>query len=108
MDRGNASVAAQIDALHPAVLRLIEKAAEGGARHGRWTGVCGGLASDLAAVPILIGLGVRELSATANQVADIKALVASMTLEECQALARKALAAKSPAEVRALAGKGDK
>ncbi|HMA51653.1 MAG TPA: phosphoenolpyruvate--protein phosphotransferase [Magnetospirillaceae bacterium] len=108
MDRGNASVAAQIDALHPAVLRLIEKAAEGGARHGRWTGVCGGLASDLAAVPILIGLGVRELSATANQVADIKALVSGMTLEDCQALAQRALVATSPAEVRALAAKGDK
>jgi phosphocarrier protein FPr/phosphocarrier protein len=106
MDRGNASVAAQIDALHPAVLRLIEKAAEGGARHGRWTGVCGGLASDLAAVPILIGLGVRELSATANQIADIKALVSSMTLEQCRSLAQRALVATSPAEVRALAGQG--
>ena len=107
MDRGNASVAAQIDAMHPAVLRLIEKAAEGGARHGRWTGVCGGLASDLAAVPILIGLGVRELSATANQIADIKALVSNMTLEECRSLAQKALACASPAEVRALAKRGD-
>jgi phosphocarrier protein FPr/phosphocarrier protein len=107
MDRGNASVAAQIDALHPAVLRLIEKAAEGGAKHGRWTGVCGGLASDLAAVPILIGLGVRELSATANQIADIKALVSSMTMADCQSLAQKALVATSPAEVRALVAKGD-
>jgi len=108
MDRGNASVAAQIDALHPAVLRLVAEAAKGGARHDRWTGVCGGLASDLAAVPILIGLGVRELSATASQIADIKALVSSMTLEECQDLARRALEASSPAEVRALAKKGDK
>ena len=107
MDRGNAAVAAQIDALHPAVLRLIAKAAEGGALHDRWTGVCGGLASDLAAVPILIGLGVRELSATANQIADIKSLVSSMTLEQCRSLAHRALAASSPAEVRALAEKGD-
>ena len=106
MDRGNASVAAEIDALHPAVLRLIALAAEGGAKHDRWTGVCGGLASDLAAVPILIGLGVRELSATAGQIADIKALVAGITLEECQKLAQRALAASSPAEVRALAAEG--
>ncbi len=106
MDRGNASVAAEIDALHPAVLRLIAQAAQGGALHDRWTGVCGGLASDLAAVAILIGLGVRELSATANQIADIKALVASVTLSHCQDLARRALAATSPAEVRALAAKG--
>jgi phosphocarrier protein FPr/phosphocarrier protein len=102
MDRGNAAIAAQIDALHPAVLRLIKQAAEGGARHGRWTGVCGGLASDLAAVPILVGLGVRELSATAGQIADIKALVGAMTLRECEDLAGRALAASSAAEVRAL------
>lgn len=106
MDRGNASVAAEIDALHPAVLRLIAQAAQGGALHDRWTGVCGGLASDLAAVAILIGLGVRELSATAGQIADIKALVSSLTLEQCQELARRALAAASPSEVRALAAKG--
>jgi len=106
MDRGNASVAAHIDALHPAVLRLIAQAAQGGALHKRWTGVCGGLASDLAAVPILIGLGVRELSATASQIADIKALVGSMTLTECEALAREALAASSAAEVRALVSGG--
>jgi phosphocarrier protein FPr/phosphocarrier protein len=102
MDRGNASVAADIDALHPAVLRLIAQAAQGGALHKRWTGVCGGLASDLTAVPILVGLGVRELSATASQIADIKALVGSMTLPDCESLARKALAASSAAEVRAL------
>jgi phosphocarrier protein FPr/phosphocarrier protein len=106
MDRGNASVAAQIDALHPAVLRLIAQAAQGGSLHDRWTGVCGGLASDLAAVPILVGLGVRELSATAGQIADIKALVGSMTLKDCQTLARRALAASSAAEVRALAAGG--
>jgi phosphocarrier protein FPr/phosphocarrier protein len=106
MDRGNSSVAAEIDALHPAVLRLIAQAAKGGALHGRWTGVCGGLASDLTAVPILVGLGVRELSATANQIADIKALVGSMTLQECEALAKRALAASSAAEVRSLASGG--
>jgi phosphocarrier protein FPr/phosphocarrier protein len=106
MDRGNASVAADIDAMHPAVLRLIAQAAKGGDLHQRWTGVCGGLASDLAAVPILVGLGVRELSATSSQIADIKALVGSMTLQECEELAHKALAARSAAEVRALVAAG--
>ena len=64
MDRGNPQLAAQVDGLHPAVLRLIALAAGGAARHERPLCVCGGLASDLAAVPILIGqLGVTELSA---------------------------------------------
>jgi phosphoenolpyruvate-protein kinase (PTS system EI component) len=63
-DRGNPAVAAMVDALHPAVLHLIARAAEGGQAHGRWLGVCGGIASDPLAAPILIGLGVTELSAT--------------------------------------------
>ena len=108
MDRGNASVAADIDALHPAVLRLIAQAAQGGLLHDRWTGICGGLASDLAAVPILVGLGVRELSATAGQIADVKALISLMTLQACEDLARRALAASSAAEVRALVSEGQK
>ena len=102
MDRGNASVAAEFDALHPAVLRLIAATTEGAARHSRPTGVCGGLASDPIATPILIGLGVRSLSSTANRIADLKALVADMTLDHCQCLARRALAASSAAEVREL------
>ena len=63
MDRGHPELAARLDALHPAVLRLIART--GGSRAGaqRPVAVCGGLASDPAAAPILIGLGVRELSA---------------------------------------------
>lgn len=102
MDRGNPEVAARIDALHPAVLRLIARTAEGAARSGRWTGVCGGLASDLAAVPLLIGLGVAELSATPAQTPDVKARVRGLTLPQCRALAEKALALDSAEAVRAL------
>ena len=104
MDRGNASVAAEIDAMHPAVLRMIAETCKGAGLHDKWVGVCGGLASDLAAAPILIGLGVRELSATASQVADLKAKVRTLTLPYCQDLAQKALACGSAQEVRALAG----
>jgi phosphocarrier protein FPr/phosphocarrier protein len=108
MDRGNAAVAAAIDALHPAVLRLSFETAKGAAKHGRWTGVCGGLASDLAAAPILIGLGVRELSATIGQIADLKAKVRQLSLPFCRDLAARALDLSSAAEVRAmLAAAGD-
>ena len=79
MDRHNAHLAAQLDSLHPAVLRLIAQAAAGAA-DTHWIGVCGGLASDLLAAPILIGLGVTELSATPSMVAEIKAVVRSMTV----------------------------
>ncbi|RJF85977.1 phosphoenolpyruvate--protein phosphotransferase [Sphingomonas cavernae] len=101
-DRGNPAVADKIDALHPAVLRLIAEAAKGGAKHGRWTGVCGGVASEPRAAAILIGLGITELSATAAAIPALKAAVRGLLLEDCKALAARALAAGSAAEVRAL------
>ncbi|MGR4864545.1 phosphoenolpyruvate--protein phosphotransferase [Caulobacter sp. LARHSG274] len=100
MDRGNPEVAAGIDALHPAVLRLIAQTCAGAARHGRWVGVCGGLASDLAAAPVLVGLGVTELSATAASLAEVKALVRTLEVPACQALARQVLDLSSPQAVR--------
>ncbi len=103
MDRGNPAVAAGVDAMHPAVLRLIGETCRLAAVHGRWVGVCGGLASDPAALPILIGLGVTELSAVPGFVAEAKAIVRGLTLPEAQAHAALALRCKSAAEVRALA-----
>lgn len=102
MDRMNASVAASLDGLHPSVLRLIGETCKGGARHGRWTGVCGSLASDPIAVPLLLGLGVTELSASAALVTDIKALVATLDVAACRKLAEQALECASAQEVRAL------
>ncbi|MEE3625792.1 phosphoenolpyruvate--protein phosphotransferase [Nitrospirillum sp. BR 11752] len=102
MDRGNPDLAARLDALHPAVLRLIRQTAEGAARHGRWVGVCGALASDPAAAPLLVGLGVTELSATPPAIPDIKAALRPLDKAACAALAREALAQESAAAVRSL------
>jgi phosphoenolpyruvate-protein kinase (PTS system EI component) len=103
MDRGHAGLAAQFDALHPAVLRLIAATVQGAALHRRPVAVCGGLACDPVAAPILIGLGVRGLSGPAGQIAAIKAVIRNLTLDDCKHLASKALTAASAAEVRALA-----
>jgi phosphocarrier protein FPr/phosphocarrier protein len=100
MDRGNPALAAAVDALHPAVLRLIRMAAEGAA--GLPVGVCGGLASDPAAVPILIGLGVTELSVTPARVAATKAELRALDLSACRELAERACTQGSAAAVRAL------
>ena len=102
-DRGNPAVAADIDGLHPAVLRLIRQTCEAGQAKGRWVGVCGGLAGDMAAAPILVGLGVTELSASPAVLPDLKALLRGLTLETCRDLAARALACSSVDEVRALA-----
>jgi multiphosphoryl transfer protein len=102
MDRGNPAVAGQLDALHPAVLRLIASTAAGGARHDRWTGVCGGIAADPVAVPLLVGLGVTELSVPPKMVAVIKAHVRALDHDACRALAEQALSADHAGAVRDL------
>ena len=101
-DRTNPAVAAGLDGLHPAVLRLIDETVRGGAAHGRWTGVCGGLAADPEAVPLLIGLGVSELSVPGAAVAETKALVRTLDLARCGAVAAQALTASDAGAVRAL------
>lgn len=103
MDRGNPAVAAGVDAMHPAVLRMIGETCRLAAIHDRWVGVCGGLASDPAALPILVGLGVTELSTVPGFVAEAKQIVRGLTLIEARAHAELALQCKSAAEVRALA-----
>ena len=102
MDRTSPELAAQVDALHPAVLRLVREAAAGGARHGRTVAVCGSLASEIAAAPILIGLGVTELSAAPAAIPDLKAAIRDLTMDRCRDIAGRALTCASAAEVRAL------
>ena len=102
MDRGNPRLAPHVDALHPAVLRLIERTVAGGHAHKRWVGVCGALAGDLQAIPVLVGLGIDELSVPVPIVPAVKARVRSLVLSECKETARQALDAADGAEVRTL------
>jgi phosphocarrier protein FPr/phosphocarrier protein len=105
MDRGNPQLAARLDALHPAVLRLIARTAEGARTHGRHAAVCGGLASEPLAAPLLVGLGVHELSAVPAVIPQLKARIEGVSLSECRALAQQALEQESAAAVRALAAR---
>jgi phosphoenolpyruvate-protein phosphotransferase len=102
MDRGHAELAARIDGVHPAVLRLIGAVCEAAARRHRPVAVCGGLASDPAAVPLLLGLGVTELSAVPAAIPGIKSLVGSLSLASCRRLAQRSLALPSSSAVRAM------
>src|SRR5919204_4762123 len=101
-ERGNASVATLADGLHPSVLRLIHMVAEGAGRHDRWVGVCGELAADPVAVPVLIGLGVTELSVNPPSIPAVKQAVRDLDTEAARALADDALGLASATEVRAL------
>ena len=101
-DRTNPELAPLADSLHPALLRMIDQVVKAAHRRQRWVGVCGEMASDLWAVPLLVGLGIDELSVHPPAVARIKALVRSLDAAECGRAARAALKLDSGAAVRRL------
>ncbi|MBJ2214214.1 MULTISPECIES: phosphoenolpyruvate--protein phosphotransferase [Pseudomonas] len=100
MDRDHAGLAARVDALHPALLRLIAHTCAGAAKHGRWVGVCGALASDPLATPVLVGLGVTELSVSPPQVGEIKDRVRHLDAAQCRQLSQELLNLSSAQAVR--------
>jgi phosphoenolpyruvate-protein phosphotransferase len=102
MDRGHSELAHRIDGLHPAVLRLIATTVTAAEKHSRFVAVCGGLASEPAAVPVLLGLGVHELSVVPTLVPQLKSLIRTLTLDACRSLAQRAVALDTAEAVRAL------
>ncbi|MCP1420904.1 phosphocarrier protein [Pseudomonas laurylsulfativorans] len=100
MDRDHAGLAARVDALHPALLRLIAQTCAGAAQHKRWVGVCGALASDPLATPVLIGLGVSELSVSPVQIGEIKDRVRHLDASECRRISQGLLKLSSASAVR--------
>jgi phosphocarrier protein FPr len=103
MDRMHPTLATKSDGLHPAVLRLIAKTVEAAHAAGKWVGVCGELGADPHAVPILVGLGVDELSVSVPAIPSVKAQVRALNYAEAQQLAQVALKCRTAAEVRAQA-----
>ncbi|MDF3200603.1 phosphoenolpyruvate--protein phosphotransferase [Pseudomonas sp. 1912-s] len=100
MDRDHPRLASQADSFHPAVLRLIATTVKAAHAHGKWVGVCGALASEALAVPVLIGLGVDELSVSVPLIPTIKATVRELDLTDCQSIARQVLGLEEASQVR--------
>jgi phosphocarrier protein FPr len=105
MDRGNPALAAKHDGLHPAVLRLIAMTIDAAHKHGKRADICGELGSDPAAIPILLGLGMDELSVSIPSIPTVKAQVRSLKINELQSLAREALNCSTAQQVRELVRK---
>ncbi len=101
-DRTNSLVQPLADALHPGVLRLIATTIQGAHEAGIWVGLCGELAGDPVAVPILLGLGLDEFSMAAASIPAVKATIRTWSLEEAQALAQAALRQEDAGAVRKL------
>ncbi len=101
-DRTNPDVAHLADGLHPAMLRMIGDVAAAAHRHHRWVGICGEMASDPWALPLLIGLGLDELSVHPPAVAPTKARLRRLNAEECAQVAQASLGLEDGEAVRRL------
>ncbi|WP_199507823.1 MULTISPECIES: phosphoenolpyruvate--protein phosphotransferase [unclassified Psychrobacter] len=102
IDRGHPLLSAEADGLHPSVLMLIDQTVKAAHAHGKWVGVCGELAADALAVPVLVGLGVDELSMSNTSIPLAKAQIRTLNFANCQQLVHKALACDSATAVREL------
>ena len=92
VDRLNERVSHLYRATHPSVLQLMEWVVEAGHRHGIWVGVCGEMAGDLDLVPLMIGLGLDELSVAAGQLPRVKHALRCLKFKDCQTMLQEALA----------------
>jgi phosphotransferase system enzyme I (PtsI) len=104
IDRLNEHVNYLYDTLHPAVLRLIRQVADVGEVSGIRVAMCGEMAGDPVNVPILVGLGLDELSMNALSIPLIKKLIRAVSVEECQDLTRKAFEMTSAEEIHGFLG----
>jgi len=98
-DRTNERVSHLYEPTHPAILQLIKTTVDASHEHGVWTGVCGEIAGDPVLTPLLIGLGVDELSAAPSVVPQVKYIIRRLKLSEARALAEFALQCESPSEI---------
>ena len=101
VDRVNEKIAHLYQPTHPAVLRLLKMIADAGHANNIWVGVCGEMAGDIALVPLLLGLGVDELSTAAILVPRVKRAVQSLEIPECRRLVEEAFHLNTAAEILA-------
>lgn len=99
VDRGNHYVADLYKPTHPAVIRLMDITVKAAKNHGIWTGVCGEMASDLMLTPLLVGLGIDELSVGSHKLPSIKKAIRSLSQAECAEMMNAVLPARSSPDI---------
>ncbi|MCR4432011.1 MAG: phosphoenolpyruvate--protein phosphotransferase [Tepidanaerobacteraceae bacterium] len=100
VDRMNEHISNLYEPLHPAVLRLVKNVIDASHSAGKWTGMCGEMAGDVTATPILLGLGLDEFSMSASSIPQVKKIIRSLTFDEAKQIAEKALKMEKPQEIR--------
>lgn len=100
IDRVNEKVAYLYQPMHPGIVRLIKQVVEAGHKEGIWVGMCGEMAGDLAAILILLGLGMDELSTSAVMIPEIKKVIRSVSMEDTRQLALDVMTMDTPEEIK--------
>ncbi|ADL08180.1 phosphoenolpyruvate--protein phosphotransferase [Thermosediminibacter oceani] len=100
VDRMNEKIAHLYEPFHPAVLRLIKNVIDASHKAGKWTGMCGEMAGDPLAAPILLGLGLDEFSMSATSISQVKKVIRSLTYDQAKQIAAKALEMESADEIK--------
>ena len=100
VDRMNEKVSHLYDYFHPAVIRLLNHVIDASIRHGKWTGMCGTMAGDPLAAPLLVGLGLHEWSMSASSLSKVKKMIVHLKRSECVALTQRIFELETAAEVR--------
>jgi phosphotransferase system enzyme I (PtsI) len=99
VDRGNSKIAHLYQHLHPSILRLLRLTVEAARRRNVHVSLCGEMAGDPLAVPILVGLGIDEFSVGPNMIPEVKRIIRSVTFDSCRALVRRANRSRTTAEI---------
>jgi len=99
VDRGNSKVAGMFNVRHPGFLSLLQQIVAGVHKHGKWVGMCGDMAADLRHLPLLVALGLDEISVPATEIPMIKERIARLALPDCQKLLLQATACRSASDV---------
>ncbi|AYO30905.1 phosphoenolpyruvate--protein phosphotransferase [Biomaibacter acetigenes] len=100
VDRMNEHISILYEPLHPAVLRLIKNVIDASHKAGKWTGMCGEMAGDVTAAPILLGMGLDEFSMSASSIPQVKKIIRALSYDEAKQIAEKALSLERPEEIR--------
>ncbi|WP_027121368.1 phosphoenolpyruvate--protein phosphotransferase [Mycoplasma leonicaptivi] len=98
-DRMNENISYLYQPLNPSILRLVKLVIDGAHKHGKWAGMCGEMAGDKRALPLLLGLGLDEFSMSASSVLESRALINKLSYQEMQVLANKSLELDTEQEV---------
>ncbi|MCF0119517.1 MAG: phosphoenolpyruvate--protein phosphotransferase, partial [Limosilactobacillus mucosae] len=99
-DRGNSQVAHLYQTLHPAVLRAIKHTVDAAHAEGKWVGICGEMANNSLATPLLLGMGIDEFSMNSTSILPIRSLIGELHVRQLQPLVHQAMNARNAKEVR--------